>query len=117
MEANFIGHPAVILYVYDAEGLIIGSCYTRLPISEVAVNTGNNILFVGGPVKTIYDLNVRETPSLSGAIITVEHAGAFGNVVDGPKDSDGHTWWKVQYESGVTGWSTGKSLEAQTLSL
>ncbi|MEN6513014.1 PKD domain-containing protein [Methanoculleus sp.] len=38
-------------------------------------------------------------------IIDAMIKGNRGELIDGPKDADGYTWWKVRYDIGVEGWS------------
>jgi hypothetical protein len=49
-------------------------------------------------------LRSRDVPGLSGTIVTNFEPGVLLQVLDGPVDADGYTWWKVS--NGVdTGWS------------
>jgi hypothetical protein len=49
-------------------------------------------------------LRSRDVPGLSGTIVTNFEPGALLQVLDGPVDADGYTWWKVS--NGIdTGWS------------
>ena len=56
---------------------------------------------------TVDDLRVRETPGTAEThkIIDRMISGNRGKIVDGPQTVDKHTWWKVQYDVGTTGWS------------
>ncbi len=55
-------------------------------------------------------LNIRETPSTSGAWVAALYPGETATVIDGPKDGDGHTWMKVVAPSGE-GWAVRSYLE------
>lgn len=33
--------------------------------------------------------------------------GAIGEVIDGPSSANGYTWYKIQYETSLTGWIAG----------
>ena len=49
---------------------------------------------------------VRDGPGTSYTHIDDAPSGTEGTIVDGPIDSDGYTWWKVDYDGGVsTGWA------------
>lgn len=69
-------------------------------------------------VQTTANLNVRTNPGTEFAEITgngypgFAPAGATGTVVDGPIASDGFVWWKVEFDSGYTGWSAENWLES-----
>ncbi|OHA13460.1 MAG: hypothetical protein A3G49_05920 [Candidatus Sungbacteria bacterium RIFCSPLOWO2_12_FULL_41_11] len=66
----------------------------------------------GDRVETTADLNVRQTPSTSGTNLGTEPVGSTGVVIDGtPVYANGYWWWKVQYDSGRTGWSVENFLE------
>jgi uncharacterized protein YraI len=55
---------------------------------------------------TSADLSVRDGPGTSYSRIDVAPQGTPGTVIDGPVDSDGYRWYKVDYDDGVaTGWS------------
>jgi hypothetical protein len=62
---------------------------------------------VGGRVQVETNgstLRSRDVPGLSGTIVTNFEPGALLQVLDGPVDADGYTWWKVS--NGIdTGWS------------
>jgi uncharacterized protein YraI len=57
-------------------------------------------------------LNVRETPGMTGKIITSVPTGATGDVLDGPTTSDGLDWVKVRFfnQYNTTGWVAEKYL-------
>jgi hypothetical protein len=57
-------------------------------------------------IYTTVNLNVRQTPSTSGTLVTTVSAGTAGLVVGGPTISGGYTWWQITWGSpNVTGWS------------
>lgn len=67
---------------------------------------------VGDKVKVnTATLNVRDTASTSGTLLGTQSNGAFGTVVSGPTVQNSYTWWKIDYESGVDGWSIENSLD------
>ncbi len=41
-------------------------------------------------------LNLRSQPSLNGEVLMQLNAGDYLQIVDGPVQADGYTWWKVQ---------------------
>ena len=49
---------------------------------------------------------VRDGPGTSYNHIDDAPADTQGTIIDGPVDSDGYTWWRVDYDGGVlTGWT------------
>lgn len=52
---------------------------------------------------TTSSLRVRSTAG--GMITGYESMGAKGTVMGGPQDMSGTTWWNVNYDDGMSGWS------------
>ena len=73
-------------------------------------------LQVGQSVVTTVDLDVRQGPGQHFPEITDAGyggdapAGTSGTVIDGPVESAGVTWWRVQYAPGYAGWSVESGL-------
>ena len=66
--------------------------------------------FQSGDVLTITEeganLNLRETPSLDGAVLQKLQPGDTVTILDGPAEADGYTWWYMQVETdGIEGWA------------
>jgi Bacterial SH3 domain len=78
------------------------------PTDHIAVN---GWVQVGG---TGSGLVVRDAPAKSGKRLTVMPDGTKAHVIDGPKDADGLTWWKVEgYNSkdpSASGWCAAQFL-------
>jgi hypothetical protein len=60
-------------------------------------------LRIGENVKTTTTVNVRATGG--GTLLGTQAAGNTGVVVDGPTYSNNVIWWKMDYATGVDGWS------------
>ncbi len=62
-------------------------------------------------------LRLRETPSLSGNIITSLEDGVVVDVVAGPITAEGFTWWQIRTSDNLEGWSveSNPSAGVQTL--
>jgi uncharacterized protein YgiM (DUF1202 family) len=60
---------------------------------------------ISNRVQTTANLNVRSSPSLSGAIVGTESSGVQGTVTRSSTAADGYNWWYVVYDDGVSGWS------------
>ena len=61
----------------------------------------------GDGVATTSALSVRSAPGTGSSRLDTASNGEGGTVVDGPVDSDGYRWFKVDYNSSATGWSAG----------
>ena len=55
-------------------------------------------------------LNVRSSPELGFNLIGTVETGTQGIIIEGPVAGSGFTWWKVEYDTGITGWSVEKWL-------
>src|SRR5688500_4340507 len=51
------------------------------------------------------NVNVRATPSPTGAFLRTQSTGALGSVSAGPTAAGGFTWYNVNWDSGADGWS------------
>ena len=56
-------------------------------------------------------LNVRSSAATSGTVVGAEKDGARGVIQEGPVASGSFIWWRVQWESGVMGWSVDTYLK------
>lgn len=56
-------------------------------------------------------LNVRSSAASTGTVVGVEKDGAGGVVQEGPVVSGSFIWWRVQWKSGVMGWSVATYLK------
>lgn len=72
-------------------------------------------LAVGVFAQTTSDLNVRADASVRAARVTTLSAGATVKIIEGPKQADGITWWKVTNIPGQpadkVGWCSGQFLK------
>lgn len=69
------------------------------PPSFTKFQVGGRVQVTSGP------LNVRELPSISGLLFGAQPTGALGAIIFGPIVRDGYTWWDINYDTGVNGWS------------
>jgi len=54
------------------------------------------------------DLNVRDSASLKGVVVTKLKAGEYVEIIAGPVVADGYTWWNIKwlnYSNEPTGWA------------
>lgn len=56
-------------------------------------------------------LRSRSGPGLNYETTGVFDEGAELRVIGGPQEADGIVWWKLESESGVTGWAAGNFLK------
>jgi hypothetical protein len=108
--AGDIGEPADE-FVFDRDMDILfppteqpdGPVLAATPTSQTTASG----ISVGGRVRIQTNgtrLNAREAPGLGGVVVTMFEPGTIVQVLDGPVDSDGYTWWKVESGDQV-GWS------------
>jgi hypothetical protein len=72
------------------------------PLGESDISVGSQaVVFGAGDC-----LNFRVAPSLSADIRSCQIDGARGQVVEGPVEADGHTWWRLE----GLGWASGQYL-------
>jgi len=61
-------------------------------------------------------LNMRANPGTGGSIVTYLSGSQVVDVIDGPSDADGYTWWKVDDRNGNQGWIAQGDDESEWLS-
>jgi Tol biopolymer transport system component len=59
-------------------------------------------------------LRLRLTPG--GDLLLSMDAGLVVDVVGGPQELDGHTWWQVQTPDGTVGWAVGEFIDDEEMS-
>jgi hypothetical protein len=71
-----------------------------------------NLYFRIGDIYYISDegdnLNVRDAPTISGAVLMQLKTGTYVEIVDGPIEADGYTWWQFKIldnQLEQTGWA------------
>jgi uncharacterized repeat protein (TIGR02543 family) len=60
----------------------------------------------GDRVVTLQQTAVRNVPGISAPILANHPQGDQGTVVAGPQFVDGWTWYQINYDSGIDGWSS-----------
>ena len=60
------------------------------PLGETVAVGSQAVVFGAGSC-----LNFREAPGLSAEVRSCQNDGRRGQVVEGPEDADGHTWWRL----------------------
>ncbi len=90
---------------------------TTTPVATTTPSTGTGKFVLGDGVRvTKGPLNVRDIPSLRkpAKVLGTQPTNAPGVVVAGPTTADRYTWWKIDYTTGVDGWSTENYLTKTT---
>lgn len=109
---NHLGHrstPALVRVMASAEIPTTLSSIPTIELQNAAVSTGTK---VGQSRIVTEQLRVRSLPSIQGTLLGSQLAGARGTIIDGPRVADGYEWWKMDYVSGVDGWSAGPYLRS-----
>ena len=87
------------------------------PTSSTQIETAAS-LSVGSQAKVVgtggSGLNVRSGAGMGNARVKTLPDGTAVEVIGGPKDADGFTWWQIRDQAGVTGWVASKYLEASS---
>ncbi len=82
---------------------------TPVPGTALAIGQPARIAAPGG-------LNMRQTPSTGGAIVTYLAGGQVVDVIAGPAEADGYIWWQLDDRSGNQGWTAEGDGETDWLS-
>lgn len=90
-----------------------GSQSTAVTVTAAGGGTPGPIA-IGSRVVTTANTNVRASAP-KGAVLGTQASGTRGTVVGGPITSDSGTWWQVDYDSGLDGWSIGTYLAASVV--
>lgn len=75
---------------------------------------GGGRFSAGDRVASTTNLNTRARPGTDAAIRETVSPGTTGKITGDPTQEGGYTWWKVQWETGVQGWSAGRYLTPGT---
>jgi len=98
------GLAAIMLY------LVLLTSLVSMPFSALAetltVGSAVQVTGTGGD-----GLNVRSSAATLGTVVGAEKDGARGVIQEGPVASGGFIWWRVQWKSGVMGWSVDTYLK------
>jgi chitodextrinase len=94
---------------YDAAG---NNSAQSASINTITLRASAPVIAVGSRVTTTANLNVRQTASPGATKLGTEPVGSLGTVVGGPTTASGHTWWQINYDNTINGWSIGDYLVA-----
>ncbi|MEK7187296.1 MAG: Ig-like domain-containing protein [Patescibacteria group bacterium] len=106
------GSHSVTATARDAAGNRTTANAVTITVSNVAgpakFQINDRVYVSSGP------LNVRSTPSTSGTSLALLQNNEQGTVTGGPTVANGFTWWNVNWDSGVSGWSAEDFMEKLT---
>ncbi len=81
-------------------------------ISPAATST--NPFRLGATITTTAVIRVRSGAGTNAPFIASQPAGVHGVIVEGPVALDGYNWFKIDYATGVDGWTAGPWLRELT---
>ncbi len=70
-------------------------------------NPPSGVFALGDRIQVTQDTNVRDSGALTATLLGAQGADATGTIVAGPvgPDSNNITWWQVDFDTGVDGWT------------
>jgi uncharacterized protein YgiM (DUF1202 family) len=90
---------------------------TETPAASPTEATSSDGLAIGVSAKVVgtggVGLNVRAGAGTGHARIKTLAEGSVVEVIGGPTDANGFTWWQMRDEAGATGWAASKFLQKQ----
>jgi parallel beta-helix repeat protein len=72
---------------------------------------------IGDRIQTTSTVNVRSSGSLSSSMNGTQSDGTLGTVIGGPIRADGISWWSVDFDSGVDGWTEEDGIEKAVINI
>jgi hypothetical protein len=81
---------------------------TPTPSVPTEISVGGYVKVVGAEAD---QLSYRSGPGLNYARLTLVKDGTILEVLEGPEEADGYTWWRLEDEDGFIGWAADDWLE------
>ena len=97
-------------YTVSAYDAALNNSAQSASIGIITLGSPAPTITIGSRVTTTTNLNVRASPSASATKIGTEVVSSPGTVVGGPTTAGGHTWWEINYDNAINGWSIGDYL-------
>jgi murein DD-endopeptidase MepM/ murein hydrolase activator NlpD len=92
-------------------GKALGTAATVLAVPTVLSGTAS-AFSDGDHVTPTANLNTRYRPGLESRVLATMSPGTEGEIMNGPVNEDGYTWWGVHWlADDIWGWSAGEYLE------
>ena len=81
---------------------------TPTPTLPTEITVGGHAKVVGAEAD---ELSYRSGPGLNYARLSIVKDGTILEVLEGPEEADGYTWWRLEDEDGFIGWAADDWLE------
>lgn len=81
---------------------------TPTPSVPTEISVGGYVKVVGAEADA---LSYRSGPGLNYARLTLVKDGTILEVLEGPEEADGYTWWRLEDEDEFIGWAADEWLE------
>ena len=81
---------------------------TPTPSVPTEIGVGGYVKVVGAEAE---ELSYRSGPGLNYARLSIIKDGTILEVLDGPEEANGYTWWRLEDEDGFIGWAADDWLE------
>ena len=81
---------------------------TPTPSVPTEIKVGVYVKVIGAEADA---LSYRSGPGLNYARLTIVKDGTILEVLEGPEEADGYTWWRLEDEDGFIGWAADDWLE------
>ncbi len=97
----------------NAAGAATGSVRIAIEAASVFMPGKRITLAVAAEVRAMPASSVVTIPGTTMSnLLGTQAAGSAGSIIGGPKIADGATWWNIDFDSGIDGWSTETGLQA-----
>jgi hypothetical protein len=86
--------------VYPFRQTTLRKDYCSGPLSRLTIGLSGRVAFTDGK-----DMRIRSAPSLSSSVVAKVPEGTEFTIAEGPKCTDGITWWKISaLPNNISGW-------------
>lgn len=90
-------------------GKVLGSAATGLAVPAALSGTAS-AFSDGERIESTTNLNTRHRPNLDSRVLDTQPTGTTGEIVNGPVNQDGYTWWGIHWSDDIWGWSVERYL-------
>ena len=98
---------------FASVGVALGIVFSGTAAYAAVTSSAN--FSQGDRVLIVEKIKVRSSPA--GTVKGSESTGALGTLVGGPVNMNGYTWWNVDYDNGVKGWSAEDFMQKPTVAI